>query len=159
MAMNLEFTPSTREQAIECVRWAYEAPYDLYNVREADRQVEIEGMLDRENHAYAVSSEDQFIGIRSFGEDGRVTGGAYDDVYQDTGGALRPDMTAKGFGEEVLRAGLQFGTRALGFTKFRVAVAAFNERALKVCRRVGFVERQRFLSTSDRQEFVILTLK
>jgi len=157
--MNLEFTPITHDQAIECVRWRYEAPYDLYDIPEADRQLEIDGMLDKNSKTFAVSSEGEFIGVRSFGADGKVAGGTYDDGYQDTGGALRPDMTAKGLGEEVLRAGLRFGTQRFSFSRFRVTVAAFNQRALKVCRRVGFIDGQRFSRGSDNREFVILTLE
>lgn len=157
--MNFDFAPITREQAMECVRWRYEAPYDLYNIGEGDREVEIEGMLDRGNKCFAVLNGGDFIGIRSFGNDGRVAGGDYDDAYQDTGGALRPDLTSKGLGEEVLRAGLQFGAGRFGFPAYRVTVAAFNQRALKICQRVGFLERQRFIRKSDNEEFVILTLE
>ena len=157
--MNLEFTPITRDQAIECAGWQYESPYDLYNILEGDRPIEIEGMLGRSSKTFAVFSKGEFIGVRSFGDDGKVEGGAYDEAYQDTGGALRPDMTAKGLGEGVLRAGLQFGIHRFNFSRFRVTVAAFNQRALKVCRRVGFIERERFSRSSDRREFVILTLE
>lgn len=155
--MNLEFVPISRAQAVECVRWRYEAPYDLYNLSEDARKIELEAMLDQKNMCFAVSAGGEFIGVRSFGDDGKVEGGDYDDEYQDTGGALKPEMTSKGLGEEVLRAGLQFGARRFGFFKYRVTVASFNERALKVCQRVGFVERQRFSRASDDQEFVVLT--
>lgn len=158
--MSLDFAPITRKQAEECVRWCYETPYDLYNIPESDRLVEIAGMLDRANQTFAVISEGEFIGIRSFGADARVRGGNYEDeAYQDTGGALRPDLTGKGMGEGILRAGLQFGTKEFGFTKFRVAIAGFNQRAVKVCQRVGFVERSRFLRESDEREFIIFNLE
>ena len=110
----------TLDRAMECVGWRYEPPYDLYNIPEAEREIEIAGMLDRSSRTFAVLSEGEFIGIRSFGEDGRVEGGVYPDGYQDTGGALRPDMTAKGLGEGIIRAGLQFGARRFGFSRFRV---------------------------------------
>ena len=157
--MNLEFTPITREQAIECVEWRYEAPYDLYNVPETEKRIEIDGMLGEGSKTFAVLKDGAFIGTRSFGDDGKVEGGEYDDAYQDTGGALKPEWTSKGLGEGILRAGLEFGSRKFGFSRYRVTVAAFNERALKVCRRVGFVERQRFSRRSDGQEFVILTYR
>jgi hypothetical protein len=74
----------------------------------------------------------------------------------DTGGGLRPDLTGKGLGVELVRKGLEFGAGRYGVKRFRVTVAAFNQRALKVCRRVGFVEQQRFLRPGDRQAFLIL---
>ena len=35
--------------------------------------------------------------------------------------------------------------------------AAFNQRALKVCHKIGFLENSRFLRTNDNTEFVVLT--
>lgn len=157
--MELVFKPIIREQAVEYSNWKYEAPYDLYNISDTDRQVEIDGMLKVPNTTFAIVSGGELIGVRSFGEDGKVRGGSYDEQYQDTGGALRPNLTGKGLGEEVMRAGLAFGREELGFTQFRVTVAAFNQRALTVCKRVEFKEKQRFLRESDQREFLILTLE
>lgn len=157
--MNLEFKAITRAQAADYAGWQYPVPYDLYNIPEEEQEIEIEGMLDRNSRAFAVLLAGEFIGVRSFGNDGRVEGGIYDEDYRDTGGALRPDLTGKGLGEEVLRAGLAFGAGMFGFHRYRVTVAGFNQRALKVCRRVGFEEKHRFIRSSDGEEFVILTLE
>lgn len=156
--MRPRFVPISREQAIECVDCLYEAPYAVYNVLATERAIEVEGMLNPESKTFAVLDGDEFSGVRSFGADGRVDGGVYDESHQDTGGALRPDLTGKGLGESILKAGLQFGRQDHGFTGYRVTVAAFNARALKVCQGAGFVERQRFARSADEMGFVILTL-
>lgn len=156
--MELTFRPITRDQAQEYTEWEYRAPYDLYNIPVSERCLEIEEMLKEANRTFAVVSNGDFVGIRSFGKDGRVSGGVYDDRFQDTGGALRPDLTGKGLGETLLSAGLHFGSERFGFGHFRVTVASFNQRALTVCERVGFKEQQRFLRNPDKREFVILTL-
>ena len=143
--MTLEFETITRAQAVDYTEWTYESPYDFYNFPESERHVEVAGMLDGASKTFAVVSEGEFIAVLSFGEDGQVRGGCYDDRYQDTGIALRPNLTGKGHGENVLRAGLLFGAEQFGFTRFRVTVAAFNQRALHVYNRIGFKEQQRFL--------------
>ncbi len=156
--MNLRFERLNRSQAIEYVSWHYAPPYSIYTIRESDRDYEIECLLRPENKAFAVLRDEEFVGTRTFGKDGRVVGGIYDDCFQDTGGALRPDLTGKGLGERVIRAGLAFGARQFGFMRYRVTIAAFNQRALTVCQRIGFTEHQRFSRPDDGEEFIILLL-
>ena len=61
-------------------------------------------------------------------------------------------------GEEMIRKGLEFGSHRYGSNRFRVTVAAFNERALKVCRWIGFREVHRFRRPTDNEEFAVLVL-
>lgn len=59
------------------------------------------------------------MAFRSFGEDGRVNGGDYDDSFLDTGGGLRPDLTGQGLGPEMIAEGLAFGRMTFGVWRFR----------------------------------------
>ncbi|HEY7358813.1 MAG TPA: GNAT family N-acetyltransferase [Ktedonobacterales bacterium] len=52
--------------------------------------------------------------------------------------ALRPDLTGKGYGLAFVEAGLAFGKQWFAPARFRLTVAAFNERAIKVYLRAGF---------------------
>lgn len=157
--MNISFKPVNRSQANEYVSWQYPDPYSIYNFQESDKAYEVECMLKEDSKSFAVFNEEEFVGVRSFGDDGKVPGGTYDNEYQDTGGALRPDLTGKGLGERVIRAGLTFGANRFGFDRYRVTVAAFNERALTVCKRIGFTESLRFQRETDGETFVILLLE
>lgn len=156
--MNVSFTPLKRGHAEEIVTWSYNPPYDVYNYGEEETEAAIEFLADRRNGFYGVMSDGKLIGFRSFGRDGRVPGGDYDESHLDTGGGLRPDLTGKGLGAEILQKGIEFGSREFGTECFRVTVAAFNQRAIKVCRRCGFEEVQRFYRPGDGREFVVLTL-
>lgn len=49
------------------------------------------------------------LGFRSFGSDGQVPGGTYDDSALDPGGGLRPELTGKGLGRPAIQAGLAYG--------------------------------------------------
>lgn len=156
--MNVSFTSLNRNHAEEIVSWRYEAPYEVYNYRIESTDSAIDYLTDKRNRFFAIVNDDEIIGFRSFGADGRVPGGEYDDSCMDTGGGLRPDFTGKGYGAEIIRKGIEFGSAELGIERFRVTVAAFNERAIKVCMRLGFEEDQRFRRPSDQEEFVVLTL-
>jgi len=147
------------DYANEIVSWRYEAPYDIYGYSESDRESTVAYLTDKRNGFFAVVSEGSLIGFRSFGEDGRVLGSNYGDSYLDTGGGLRPDLTGKRIGKEVVKKGLEFGSDLFGTECFRVTIAAFNERAIKVCKRLGFHEDHRFQRESDGAEFVVLTLE
>ncbi len=149
----------SHDWAHEIVSWRYEAPYDIYGYSESDRERSVAYLTEERNGFFAVVSEGNLIGFRSFGQDGRVLGGAYDETYLDTGGGLRPDLTGKGIGEKVVRKGLEFGSVLFGSERFRVTIAAFNKRAIKVCQRLGFHEDQRFQRETDGEEFMILTLE
>ena len=156
--MNLSFEPLPPSHASDIVSWRYEAPYDLYNYADADREKAIDYLIDERNRFFAVLDEGCLVGFRSFGKDGRVDGGSYDDSYLDTGGGSRPDLTGKGLGAEIIEKGLQFGSEQFETERFRITVAAFNERALKVHRRIGFQEDHRFPRKSDGMEFVVLVI-
>ena len=101
--MDLAFAPMTPRHAREVVSWRYEKPYHIYNYREEERSAAPGYLADSTNRFFAVLSEHEVVGFRSFGLDGRVAGGVYDETCLDTGGGLRPDLTGKGLGVEILR--------------------------------------------------------
>jgi [ribosomal protein S18]-alanine N-acetyltransferase len=136
----------------EIVTWRYPAPYDCYDMTGASAAF----IASAESGFYALTDVDELIGFRSFGGDGRVPGGDYDDSALDTGGGLRPDLTGKGLGREAISTGLEFGRREFAPAAFRVTVASFNERALRVVRALGFRQVASFAATTDGRRFEIL---
>jgi [ribosomal protein S18]-alanine N-acetyltransferase len=144
--------PMTAEYAADILSWRYLAPYDYYNVVGGDPDY----YLDPANGVYAVLSGGELIGFRSFGPDGRVPGGAYDDSALDTGGGLRPALTGRGLGRSVIAAGLEFGRQRFAPEAFRVTVASFNTRALRVVTSLGFQRVSSFAATTDGRRFEIM---
>jgi GNAT superfamily N-acetyltransferase len=133
----------TARYAADILSWRYPAPYDYYDVTDGD----LDYYLDPANGFFAVLSDGELIGFRSFGPDGQVPGGTYDDSALDTGGGLRPELTGRGLGRTVVVAGLEFG---------RVTVASFNTRALRVVTSLGFRPVQSFPAAMDGRSFEIL---
>jgi len=157
--MKLDFQTMNRSYATLIVSWRYEHPYDIYGYTDDERKKAIEDLANEENGFYAVLHDGELVAFRSFGEDGRVNGGDYDEHHLDTGGGLRPDLTGKGLGSKVIMEGLRFGNRKFGTKRFRVTIADFNGRAKKACEKIGFRIKDRFLRASDNKPFTIYTIE
>jgi [ribosomal protein S18]-alanine N-acetyltransferase len=142
----------TSGYAAEILSWRYPAPYDYYDVTDVD----VGYYLDPANGFFAVLADGEFIGFRSFGPDGQVPGGTYDDSALDTGGGLRPELIGRGLGRTVVAAGLEFGRQQFAPDVFRVTVASFNSRALRVVTSLGFRPTQSFAASMDGRRFEIL---
>ena len=155
--MNLVFQAMTEASARQILAWRYAPPYDLYNANPANLDEDIAYFVDPPNQYYEVLAETgAVVAFRCFGVDAQVPGGDYSTDALDTGGGMRPDLTGKGLGLTVIRAGLEFGQRVYQPRAFRVTVAEFNERALKTCERAGYRRVNTFFSERNGKNFVIL---
>lgn len=145
----------TERHAIDIVTWSYPEPYQGYDLVGADPAY----FLDPANGFFALVDESgELIGYRSFGPDGRVPGGAYDDAALDTGGGLRPELTGRGLGRRAIATGLAFGRERFDPLAFRVTVAAFNSRARHVVESLGFGCVSSFTADTDSSRFNIFLL-
>jgi [ribosomal protein S18]-alanine N-acetyltransferase len=153
VATGMRVVAMTPGYAADIVTWRYPAPYDCYDVSD----VEPAFFLDPANRFFALVAElDDLIGFRSFGPDGRVPGGEYVDSALDTGGGLRPSLTGQGLGRQAIQTGLEFGRRLYAPLAFRMTVASFNTRALRVVTSLGFRQASSFAATTDGRGFQIL---
>lgn len=148
----MRITAMTEQYAADIVTWRYPEPYDCYDLAGVEPGV----FVDPANGFFALVSGDDLIGFRSFGPDGQVAGGAYDDRALDTGGGLRPSLTGQGLGRSAIRTGLEFGRQRFAPAAFRVTVASFNTRALRVVTALGFHPVSSFAATTDGRCFQIL---
>jgi ribosomal-protein-alanine N-acetyltransferase len=150
-----QVVPLTPIHANKMIHWKYPQPYERYSLVGTP----MSAFSDPANGFVAlVDTQGELVGYRSFGPDGRVPGGAYDEQALDTGGALRPDLTGRGLGRPAVEMGLQYGWTTFDATALRVTVWAQNQRALKVVRSLGFEDFDRFTAVSNGDEYVILTL-
>jgi RimJ/RimL family protein N-acetyltransferase len=112
--------------------WHYEPPWDFYDL--ASDPADAAAMRDpgRLEHHRAV-----------LGEDGRLDAFWYFDWHGDVtevGIGLRPDLTGHGLGESFLSAQLDYASSRWQPATFRLFVAAWNARAIRLYERLGFRE-------------------
>ena len=133
--VRFEFTKMTDEEAQEIAGWRYDPPYDFYDwVSDPEDLAEFLDPHRRGDDYFAAFDEKgALVGSFQFKRDGKVVG---------VGLRLRPDLTGKGLGHGFLLAGLEFARRCFSPGLFRLSVATFNERAIKVYEGVGFVQRR-----------------
>lgn len=113
--------------------WRYPPPYDFYN-----------------DDGEPVKNPERFLAVRD--DDDSLIGFYYFEKDRDAlfyGLGLRPDLTGRGFGESFVRVGLDHVRARYGPRRVVLDVAAFNQRAIRVYRRVGFVETGRHTETFD----------
>ncbi len=149
----MRIAPLTLAHAQDICTWQYPAPYDCYDMTGARPST----LLDPSAGFVALLVEDELVGFRSFGNDGRVPGWDYDDDALDTGGGLRPSLTGQGWGRAAIATGLAYGSEQFHPQAFRVTVASFNVRALRTVASLGFEPVGEFVSTTDQRPYVVLT--
>ncbi|MEH2936250.1 GNAT family protein [Acutalibacter sp. JLR.KK004] len=139
--MDWNFTPMTTKAAQAIALWQYEPPYDFYNWEEEDGP---DGPLVP-GAFVCLDTQGQPMGFFTFEEEGRIPTleeSPYTPGFLDIGLGLRPDLCGKGLGAGFVLAGLAFGRREYGAERFRLSVAAFNRRAIKIYEKCGFAVSQ-----------------
>lgn len=130
--MSFRFEPMSDEQARAIAAWHYDPPYDFYDwTADPDDLAELLDPVQRRDHYLAV-----------LGEDDALVGFCACHCREDAveiGLGLRPDLTGRGLGLPFVEAVMAFAReRFAPFRTFQLAVAAFNERAIRVYERAGF---------------------
>jgi [ribosomal protein S18]-alanine N-acetyltransferase len=134
----IAFRPLTERDAAAVAAWRYEGPYAFYNLDQDP--ADWAEFLDPANwpNAYyaAIDARGALVGFFSFRQIQRASDA--DDGTLEIGLGLRPDLTGKGLGLDFVRAGLAFAGERFAPARFRLAVATFNRRAIRVYERAGF---------------------
>ena len=157
--MRFTLKPITREDAYAISRWRYDGPYSIYN---GDPN-SVDSLLQPHFYYHSVYDErGDLAGYFCFGEDAQVRTGRRLGLYEresalDIGLGMRPDLTGRGFGEDFVCAGLRFARETYSPPTFRLTVATFNRRAIRVYERVGFETVETFGGTrSGTKEWLLM---
>lgn len=148
--MKFTFSLMTESDAWAIMRWQYGPPYELYDAAPEDVPEEVRELLKPE-HAYHAVFDDQagLVGYCCFGSDAQVPGGDYSEAALDLGLGLRPDLTGQGLGLSFLQAILDFARREFDPPAFRLTVATFNRRAIRLYEQAGFQPSHTFMSDTQ----------
>ena len=155
--MRLTFRPLEKKHALTILNWRYPSPYDYYNFNADTFQADLCYLLDSKNAFFAILNfQGELEGYCSFGSDGQVPGGDYSAEALDIGMGIRPDLTGLGRGKQYAQAVAQYGANRYGAKQLRVTIAAFNQRAQRVWRQLGFEQVETFVKLGGGEEFVVM---
>jgi ribosomal-protein-alanine N-acetyltransferase len=144
--------------AREILSWRYPPPYDFYNPPEMRATADyVREFINPEYQFHAILDEDsRFIGFCSYGIDGQVPGGDYELEALDIGLGMKPALTGCGLGDLFLAAILNHAIKKFDPTIFRMTVANFNKRALRLYENFGFSKRGGFEDNMLNTSYTIL---
>ena len=150
--MRFAFEPMTEASAHALAAWHYPDSYAFYDwVSDPDDLAELLDPLSWEERYWAVRDDrGDLVGFFEFGHDGDTV---------ELGLGLRPDLTGRGLGRSFVLAGMAFARGRFAPAQFRLAVAAFNERAITVYERAGFQACERFIHRTNGGEHPFLRME
>ena len=132
----IDISTMTTEHARLISCWKYNGVYSFYDHNENN----VEGYMDG-THFACMAESGELIGYFCFGENARIPTieeNVYDDGFLDVGLGLRPDLCGKKYGPAFLDKGIDYAQQKFNTKCFRLSVASFNERAIKVYTKAGF---------------------
>jgi len=151
--MRYTFVPMMDEQAQAVAAWKYEGIYAFYDwTADVDDLAELLDPVQRERERYHAVLDDrgELVGFYGFNVDGTTV---------EFGLGLRPDLTGQGLGSKFLSDCLDYARENEHPAAFRLRVAAFNERAIRVYERAGFerVREYRHKNAGREWDFIEMT--
>ncbi|MCY3835364.1 MAG: GNAT family N-acetyltransferase [Anaerolineaceae bacterium] len=146
--------------AKEIASWQYEGNAAFYNTRNEDMEATVVAFCEPAHRYHYVtrSADGRILAFCCFGEDARVLGGKYDENALDVGISIHPRSIGRGWGKQILSLAMEFACCEYQASRFRATIAAFNERALRMCRTAGFQECFYFLQPENRCRYFVLVL-
>lgn len=148
----------TEKLAVEVLGWKYDNPYDFYNNELTDDAMQ--EMLDGSYHA-VINQNGELFGFVCYGKSAQVPKGiqlgAYTEEHIDIGLGMNPSLTGKGYGFEFFSFVLTFIQKNNPGIPNRLTVAKFNQRAIHLYEKLGFVKKDEF--STDFAEFMTMIKK
>jgi len=149
--MQFKFRPMNESYAHAIANWHYEGAHAFYDM---DRDTEdLEELLDPRSwtgkYCAVLNEYGELTGFFCFEKQGEAV---------VIGLGLRPDRTGEGLGQAFVEAGLEYARQKLDPATFRLSVATFNKRAIRVYEKVGFKSDGIFMSQTNGRQYAFLRM-
>jgi [ribosomal protein S18]-alanine N-acetyltransferase len=137
--------------ASKILKWQYEQPYEFYN-----NDYDIAGFkeLFENNYSVVLNQNRELFGFFCVGSSAQVPSGekvgAYTEDIIDIGLGMAPAFTGKGNGLIFFSFILETLCKTYGNVPVRLTVAAFNERAIHLYEKCGFIKEMEFATVSAK---------
>lgn len=153
--MSLSIKKMNQHYAVEALCWKYPKPYDIYN-----NILTTDAILELLSNKYYVilDKNDSLIGFFCTGRSAQVPAGDSVGVYKeecvDIGIGMKPELTGKGKGYDFFSYILTFVKEFHKGKDIRLTVAIFNERAIHLYEKAGFIKQGEF--AKDDVDFITM---
>ncbi len=149
--MNFHFVPMTTEYAKAIAGWHYDGVFAFYDFdQDPEDLAELLDPRAREGKYFAVLNKDnELTGFFCFD----VQGGSV-----EMGLGLKPSETGKGLGRVFVQTGMAFAKERLRPMEFRLQVAKFNQRAIRMYEKLGFRIEKTFLMETNGGEYEFVSM-
>ena len=142
--------PLAAEEARAIAAWSYDPPFDLYDLSAADAVALLTARDADGLGYYPVEVGGAVAGFVCFGPEGRVAGQEGEPGTVDVGAGLDPDRVSQGLATALMAEVVRFAIERFGADRLRAAVAAFNERSIRLCTSAGFRPVREFAGPGGR---------
>ncbi|MCA0149630.1 GNAT family N-acetyltransferase [Rossellomorea vietnamensis] len=138
--MELTIRRRTQEDIKEFQTWTYDGIYSFYDNNSQKEKIQgLKESVHLERAFSVVDKKENLVGNCEFydvEEDG--------ETILVLGVQMKPSMTGKGHGQAFVQAIIEQGRERLKFSHLELAVADFNERAIRTYEKEGFRKRGSF---------------
>lgn len=148
--MKIDFRKPTESDAKDIATWKYEGIYSFYDNDKTEAKRQWASNIHKEENAFVMYNEkNELIGNCSFDYD-------EEDNKFMFGVQMRPNLTGKGMGTEVVDTILNFGKEKYKFNEINLLVAKFNKRAITIYEKLGFKTIDEFIwhVNNEEKEFI-----
>lgn len=152
--MKIEFRKPTQLDGKEIATWKYEGEYAFYNSDKTEAKQQWALGIDQEDNTYVI-----------YTERGKLIGNCCFDYDEDDGWTfgvqMRPDLTGRGMGREIVNAIIAYGKEMYHYDTLSLLVAKFNKRAIHLYTQLGFyvVEEFEWHVNGGNYDFVAMSRK
>jgi [ribosomal protein S18]-alanine N-acetyltransferase len=147
------FEKMTQQEAEEIAyNWHYDGEYSFYDM-EADKE-DLAEFLNPElrgDSVFTVYLGEEIAGYYSVNQTAAAT--------YEIGLGMRPDLTGSGMGLDFLKAGMDFLKTRFKPEKITLSVATFNQRVIKVYRKMGFIDLDTFMQNTNGGTYEFLRME
>lgn len=137
--MNYSIIPMALNYALEISKWKYENEYSIYSF-ESDKET-LDELLNGDYYV-CLDVNNKLIGYFCKGKSAHIPtkeNYKYSSDYLDIGLGMNPDLCGKGLGYNFMICGINDLTNYNIDIKLRLTVACFNQRAITLYKKVGFI--------------------
>lgn len=143
------------KRASEIISWKYEAPYNFYNLTESEESLKelLEG-----GYRAVLDISGELAGFFCLGKSAQVPSLRSAEIYSenltDIGLGMKPELTGRGNGAGFLSCIFECMDNELDVPALRLTVAAFNQRAIRLYEKMGFMRQDEF--ENDFAKFIVM---